>query len=67
MHTPFRSAAEAILVLQSHDDRGEQVLERAPASSPLDRHLGEDKRSGSRRGTITRGGDNKNGGEQQQW
>ncbi len=40
---------------------GEQVLERAPASGPLDRHLGEDKQSGGGRRTINKGRG------QQQW
>jgi hypothetical protein len=31
------------------------VLERAHVSSPHDRHLGEDERSGGRRGTINEG------------
>jgi hypothetical protein len=43
VHTPFGPTAEVILVLQLHNERGEQVLERAPAISPQDRHLGEDE------------------------
>ncbi len=40
---------------QSHDMMGEGVLERAPVSSPQDRQLGEDKRSGGGKGTINKG------------
>ncbi len=73
VHTPFRPMAEAILVPQSHNKRGEQVLERAPASVPEDRHLGEDEWSGGGRGTISKGrgwqqwggnGDNKDDAQQ---